>query len=514
MSEIVQNTTDNKRIAKNMLFLYFRMLVLLVVNFYTTRVVLQSLGVNDFGLYNVVAGFVALIGFINQSMTNSIQRFLNFAMGKRSVELLRNYFSSAVYVQGIIALAVLALSEVIGVWCVNNVLNLPPDRYMAANIVFQFSIISFVIKILETPFVAVIISHERMGIYAIVSLVEGAMQLAIAFSINYIASYRVEFYSLMLLVLTSILSLTYFFYSNKISSFSFTPIIFDKNGIKEILSFSGWNLFGTISGTIKSQGINILMNMYFGVVVNAAQGIAHQVLGGCMRFMLNFQVAVNPQIVKSYSSNDRARYLYLTYMNAKVSFFLMWILVLPISFNIKEILEIWLGEGNVPQYADCFVILILLTGLIDTLGAAITVPIYSTGRIKVLQITVGTITIMVLPISLCLYELGFEPQTSMFVSLSLSFVSQFARVKIWSNLVNEPSYNYVKSVIFPIVIIVLITFTCTIIVNECFHSNTILSIILVVTFSIATIYYLGLDKYTRLSINNAIASKLFMNKNH
>lgn len=487
------------------------MLVLLIVNFYTTRVVLQSLGVDDFGLYNVVAGFVALIGFINQSMTNSIQRYLNFAMGKKSVELLRTYFSSAVYVQAIIAAIVFILAEIVGVWCINNVLNIPAYKYVAANIVFQISIISFVFKILETPFVAVIISHEKMDIYAIVSLVEGAMQLAIAFFINYIAFYRLEFYSLMLLILTIILSIVYLVYSKKIATFKFSLIKFDKNVVKNILSFSGWNLFGTISSTIKTQGINILMNLFFGVAVNAARGVAYQVLSGCLKFTSNFQMAVNPQIVKSFSAQEKSRYLHLTYMNGKASFFLMWLLVLPLSINIKEILCLWLGNGCVPEYTEIFIVLVLFTGLIDSLGSAISVSIYATGRIKFYQIIVSTITLLVLPISYIFYKIGYAPETSMYISLGLSFAAQSARVAIWSNLIKEPIVNYLHFVVLPIVVTIVISYGIAYLIDTIFTTNSILSIVLIITINLITIWLVGLDKNTRTSIKKAIISKLHTN---
>ena len=447
----------NKRIIKNTFFLYIRMLLLIVVNFYTVRVVLQNLGVENYGLYNVVGGFVSMIAFLNQSMTNSIQRFMNYEIGRGEQNDVKKYFETALLTQGLISLFVLISLETVGLWFLNTYMSIPEGSKLAANIVFQFSILSLLLKIIEAPFAAVIIAKERMGFYAVISLIEAFGQMVIAFAIVIVQN-KLESYSFMLLCLSCCILLSNIVYSRKLITGLGIRIKYHKEALKEVLSFSGWNLFGAASGTIKSQGINVLMNIFFGVVVNAARGVSFQVLGCLQRFVANFQVAINPQIVQSYAARDYDRYRSLTFSSAKISFALMWILTLPVVFCIGDLLALWLGEGNVPEYTDVFVKIILFTGLVDALGSSISVPLYATGKIRNYQIIVSSITIMVLPISYALYKIGYPPMASMYVSLILSIIAQLARVKIWANQTNNKFWLYIKEIIFPFLCVMSVSY--------------------------------------------------------
>ena len=497
------NSQNNKRIAKNTFFLYIRMVLMMLIGFFTTRVLLEKLGENDFGIYNTVAAFVAMLGFLNTAMSNGIQRFINFEFGRGDVAKAIKYISNSIAVQLCIAGALLLLFETVGIWFLSNKLNIDETDMFAAKTVFHLSVMTLVLNVVTTTFNAVIIAKEKMDFYAYISIVEIIAQLAIAYLISVSPSNRLVIYATLLLVLTLLLSIIKIIYSKKIQpAIKIIPSI-DRVHFKELFSFSGWNLFGAASGTIKSQGINILMNIFFGVKVNAARGIAFQVLSGVQKFTSNFQVAINPQITQSYSSNDRERYLALTYTSAKISFYLMWVMTLPILFSIDAVLKIWLGE-NIPEYTNIFVIVILLTGLIDSLGSSISASFYATGRIKKYQITVSTITIMVLPISYFLYKLGCPPVTSMYVSLVLSIFAQIARVLIWCNTIKASAFVYLKQIVIPALVIVVVTSGMMYFINELFNGQNasllILNFIISFILNVVCIFFIGINSEERAFI--------------
>lgn len=504
---------DNKRIAKNTFFLYIRMFLLFAVNFYATRVLLKALGADDYGLYNVVAGFVAMLGFMNQSMTNSIQRFINFQLGKGDKKGLLNYFKACLTAQLMLGIFIVLIFETFGLWFLNSKMNISSDKVFDANVVFQMSCLCLLVNIIRAPYNAVIIAKEKMNFYAYISVAEAAVKLLVTFSISCIAMYRLSYYAVMLLVLTVVVYFLTLIYSKKqIPDLKF-QLYFRKDIFKEVLSFSGWNLFGAASGAIKSQGINVLMNLFFNTVINAARGIAFQVLSGIQQFVSNFQVAINPQIVQSYASGDKDRYLKLTYLSAKLSLYLMWIIALPIMASLNLILDVWLGKEIVPEYTSQFVYIILFTGLFDALGSSISVPLYATGNIKHYQIITSSIKFMVLPISYILYRIGFDPAASMYVSLFLAGIEQTSRVVIWGRLVEESPLVYLNKVIFPaLVIIGISSFTIYIIGDYVATFSTIISFgintILSLLIAVVMIYFVGLDRIERNQIVNIVRKKI------
>lgn len=503
---------DNKRIARNTFFLYIRMFLLFAVNFYATRVLLNALGADDYGLYNVVAGFVAMLGFMNQSMTNSIQRFINFYIGKDDKEVLLKYFKACLTAQVFLGVLIVLIFETIGLWFLNAKMNIPLGKVFDANIVFQMSCLCLLINVIKAPFNAVIIAKEKMDFYAYVSVVEAAVKLFITFSISWMAAFKLSYYAIMLLILTVVVYLLTFRYSKRqIPELEF-KFYFHKDIFKEVLSFSGWNLFGAASGAIKSQGINVMMNLFFNTVINAARGIAFQVLSGVQQFVSNFQVAINPQIVQSYASGDKDRYLNLTYLSAKLSLYLMWVIALPVMTSLDLILDVWLGKEMVPEYTSLFVYIILFTGLFDALGSSISVPLYATGNIKLYQIVTSSIKFTVLPISYILYRRGSGPAASMYVSLFLASLEQVSRVIIWGRLVNESPWIYLKKVVIPALVVIGISsasmygisnFVATFSIFIAFCINTMVSVFI----AIVMIYFIGMNKIERKQIVNIVKRK-------
>lgn len=495
--------TDNKKIAKNTLFLYIRMLLLIVVTFYTTRVVLQALGVSDFGLYNVIAGFVSMMAFINTSLSNSIQRFLNFELGKGEKGKVGKYFSVSIASQLFVSIIILLFAETMGVWFLNSKMTIPEDKVVAANFVFQVSVLMLVVKILQAPFYALIIAKEKMQFYAYVTLFEVILQLGVAYIMLLNISHKLEWYSFFLFVVVIFTFFSSVVYSTKMHKGISLKPLFDKEIFKEVYSFSGWNLFGAASGVLMNQGVNILINIFFNVIVNAAREISFQVIAGVQRFISSFQLALNPQIVQSYASNNRSRYLALCYTNFKVSFYLTWIIVLPLLLCCNDVLKLWLNR--VPQYTVEFVKIALLCGLVEALGSAISVPMYATGKIRSYQVIVSVIKILSLPVVYLLFTLDYPPVSSLYICLLFDIMAQFARVKIWTKLVDDSVLKYFRTIILPGIIIVLVTYYVGGYINDVFESvnsfvKICVSFLVTIFMNLVAILFIGVNSQERSMI--------------
>lgn len=484
--------TSNRTIAKNTVFLYLRLLVLICVNFYTTRVVLEALGIDDYGLYNVVAGFVTMITFINQSLTTSIQRFLNFEIGKGNENSIRTTFSSSIFTQLLLIGVVLIIAETIGLWFINNRLSIAHNSIFETNVVYQASILTVLINIYRSAFNAVIIAKEKMKFYALISLIEGVLQLGVAGLLLILGENRLIAYAILLVFVSTIITFIYISYSTKLLPGITHRAVYEKSHLKQILSFSGWNIIGAGTGVFRTQGLNVIINIFFGVTVNAAQSIAVQVQTCIFRIASNFQVAMYPQIIQSYAQNNRNRYLNLCYSCYKISVYFVWIITLPLIICAPEILKLWLGD-NVPPYASLFVIIISLIGIVDSLGAAISTPIYATGNIKRYQIEVSSITLLILPIAWWLYRAGYPPESAFYALIVVSILAQMSRVRIWCRLINESTLKYLKSIALPSLSIIALSTCLTWVISDCMNTGilkiitTIIVSLIINAFAIFTI---------------------------
>lgn len=498
---------ENKRIIRNTVFLYIRSILILLISLYTSRVLLQTLGVDDFGLYNVVAGFTAMFGFLNTSMVNSIQRYMNYAIGINSDEYFDRVFRISLLIQFFLSLLILVLLETLGTWFLNSIMDIPSDRVLAANIVFQFTILSFLFKILQVPFTATIVSCEKMDFFAIQGLVEVVMLLAVIYIIRIIPIDSLSAYS----CLISIVSLFIFFlnmiYVKRIYPRLRFRFLYDYNLMKEMFSFSGWNLLGSLSGVLKSQGINILFNMFFSLVVNAARGISYQVLSGVTALIGNFQTAIKPQLIQSYAEGNLKRYFSFVFTGSKISYYLMWILALPIILSINQILTVWLGSGNVPDHTASFTIIILMTGIIDTYASVISLAIYAIGNIRTYQTVVSLIIIAIIPISYLMLKIGATPEFVMYISLILSIIAQVSRILIWRSLIEFKISQYLSEVILPTLFVSIVSFVLTrFIVFQISVENNCLYILYVIIISLFVncplIYLYGLSSVEKELIKN------------
>lgn len=426
MSTISDNTSNTKRIAKNTLVLYVRMLFLMLVTLYTSRVILDALGIEDYGIYNVIGGFVTLFGLISAALSSACSRFLNFEMAKGDLCRQNVVFSTALTIQWTLAIVVFVIAEVIGVWYVNNVMVIPEERLTAANWCFQFSVFNFCMNIVTVPYNASIIAHEKMKTFAYVSLYEGVSKLIISFLVYYEPFDRLVFYALMLLIIQFTVRYTYQVYCRKHFEECHYKRVFDKPLLRNMLSYSLWHLAGNGAPLLKNQGVNMVLNLFFGPAVNAARGIANQVEGAVHQFSSNFMIAINPQITQSYASGNMPYMFELVEKGTRFSFYLLFVITLPLLSYTDTILHIWLKE--VPDYTLIFTQLTLIMMLVRALSRPMIIAQNATGNVRNFQLTIGSIIMLNLPLSYIFLKLGFSAEIVVIIALIIEIIALFVRI--------------------------------------------------------------------------------------
>ncbi len=498
-------SANNKRIAKNTLLLYVRMLFMMLVSLYTSRVVLNTLGVEDFGLYNVVGGFVSMFTFLNGAMASSTQRYMNFELGKGNISNLRAVFSTSINIHACISLLILVLAETIGLCFVYNKLTIPEARFDAALWVYQSAIISTIIMVMSIPYNAAIIAHERMGAFAYISVLEVVLKLAIVYMLTVFSFDKLKLYAVLMLTVQLVIRLIYGSYCKRHFNETEYKMVFNKQLIKDMTGFAGWNLFGNIAVMTYTQGLNVILNMFFGPAVNAARGISVQVQNAIRGFSSNFQTAINPQITKSYAGNDY-RYMHkLIFTSSKFSVFLLLVLSMPVMMESKTILTLWLNI--VPDHTIQFMHLILVISMIEALANPVVQGALSTGKIRKYQIVVGTTLLMILPFSYLALKLGAVPEYVFIVHLIFAILAHAARLIMSRTLIKISIAEYCRKVIVPIVFVSVISFIVPYIFVQTVDESIFrlpVSCAICVLSTCLSIYCIGLTKNERTFIKTKI----------
>ena len=444
---------NNKRIAKNTAFLYIRMLFVLFVSLYASRVVLRTLGVVDFGVNNVVAGFVSMFAFLNSTLTNSIQRFYNFELGKNGVTGMQKVYQTSILIQIVLAVITLLAVETIGVWYLETKMVIPADRIVAARWVFQCAVAGLVFVIMGIPFSSAIMAYEKMDYYAIVGIIDAVLKLALVFALPHIPHDKLIMYGCLTLTVNILNFLLYFVYSKiKFKELMF-KVVYYKDMFKSMLSFSSWNVVGTFANMLKGQGLNMILNIFFGPIVNAARGVAYQMMNALQGFTANIVVAFRPQLVQSYAVGNYQRVKNIFFSESKISYILMYALVVPIIIEMPYLLELWLGKGAVPDYTVPFANLVLLNMLFSTLNTPCTQVIHATGKVKTYQMVYSVLITSILPISWVVLKLGGNPSSVFVVSLMMTIINQIVSLFIVRKVFEYSIKEYVKAVIIPCAII-------------------------------------------------------------
>lgn len=496
----------NKTIAKNTLFLSLRMVFVLFVSLYTSRVFLNVLGVVDYGISNVVAGFVSMFSFLNTSLANGIQRFYNSELGRNGAEGVTKVFNTALIIQAVISISVLLLLETVGLWYLYEKMVIPVDRFNIAFWLYQFSAISAAIVILQSPFSAAIMAYEHMNAYAVFSIVDVVLKLAFALILPYVKADGLLMYGVFYLSITILNFFLNYIYSRRNFKELYFKKVYNKSMFKDMLSFSGWNLFGTFACMAREQGLNLVLNLFFGPVVNAARGIAYQVSSALQGFVSNLSLAAKPQMVQSYAEGDSSRTMKLMYTMSKLSFIFLFILALPIIFNIDYILHLWLGD-NVPEHSSSFVVLVIITNFMNNLNAPLSNVVYATGKMRNYQLTFSTINLLIIPISYVALKLGAPAETAFLVYLIMSIFVQFGCLLVMKRLVSLSLLDYVKQIIFPIFLMSILVCPILYAVNNFFSEGLLRVIylyIITAVLSIVSFYFIVMNKMEKNMLQSFI----------
>lgn len=500
---------NNKRIAKNTLLLYFRMFFMMAISLYTSRMVLAALGVEDFGIYNVVGGVVTMFSFISGAMMLSSQRYISFSLGKGDFIKLNKVFFTSILLHLVIAIIILFLSETIGLWFLEHKMNIPKTRIGAANLVLQMSILSMIVMTICTPFKAEIIAHEKMGAFAYLSILEAIMKLVIVFLLYIGSPDKLILYAVLMFLLQTIISGFYGIYCKK--NFKECKITKQKDWklFKEMITFASWSLWDYISFVTYTQGLNMLLNIFFNPVVNAARGLSVQVSSAINNFSSNFQTAINPQITKSYATKDYAYMHSLIFRSSRISFILLFIVSLPVMLETETILSLWLT--TVPDYTAIFIRISLLESCISVMANPLSISVLATGRIKKYETMIGIILLTILPISYIALKFGGNPTSVYIVSLILNILALAARLIIVSPLIQLKKWEYMKDVIIRVIIVSTVSSIIPLILKQHYIANKIITFFIIVVISVLCVtvcsYFFGLTIHERKVVMDKIMQR-------
>lgn len=499
---------DTRRIAKNTLLLYFRQILIMLISLYMVRVVLDVLGAEDYGIYNVVAGVVTMFGFLSGAMATASQRYFSFDIGKGDVEHLKKTFAVTFQIYVLLALVIVLVAESLGLWFVNTKLVIPEARLTAANWIFQAAIVSFLLTLITTPYMASIIAHENMNVYAYVSIIEVALKLGIVFLLRALPYDKLILYGLLLAAVALINTSIYRLYCRV--HYAECKILFVRDSalFREIISYSGWNLFGAAVGVVKNQVINIFLNLHFGAIVNAARGIASQVNSAVVNFGQNFSTALRPQIIKTYAAERKDETMNLVFRGCKFTFYLMYLFALPLCLEMKTILSLWLK--NPPEYSVCFTQLALIDAVIDSISYPLMTLAQATGKIKLYQGLVGGILLCNLPVSYIVLKFGASAYTVMIVAICITFIAFLVRLTIVKNLADLSIRKFIKHSVMPCVLVALCSTIFPFLAHIKMNESIFSSFVVVVVSVLCTAFFIpfvGMDNKERRAVFATIKRK-------
>lgn len=497
---------DNKRIAQNTLLLYFRMLLTIIVGLYTSRVILNVLGISDYGIYNVVGGVVSMLSFLNAAMTGASQRFIAFELGKNDKKQLNRVFCTSVLIHFALAGIVLIIAETVGLWFLNTHLNISPDRMVAANWVYQCSIFAFLLTIISVPYNSCIVAHEHIKTFAYVSILEVSLKLLIVFLLLIIPKDKLITYSLLVLGVAIIIRLVYGIYCKRHFEECTFRYVYDRKLFNSMFSFAGWNTLGNLGFSVKDQGANIILNLFFGTTINAARGIALQVNGIINNFSQNFLMALNPQITKQYAGNNIQQSVTLVYAGCRFSFYLLMLISIPFMLHKDYLLFLWLK--NVPEYTSLFLQFTLMAAIVEVMSNPLTTALQATGKIRNVQITVCIIMLCELPAAYLILKTGGEPYMTMYPTLIAALLKLFLRFYFLKKEV--PVYELRYFLLFIVLRNLLIAITgyglsCKLVTYfDVDFVSFLVSTLLITLINILLIYLLGLSVNERRFIKNKL----------
>lgn len=505
----IDSESNNKRIAKNTVLLYCRTLVTMLLSLYTSRLVLNQLGVNDYGIYNVVGGVVTMFSVISSALSSSISRFITFELGRKNFDKLKMIFSTSVNIQIVLSLIILILGESIGLWFLNNKISIPLDRLEAANWVLQFSLLTFCVNLISVPYNSCIIAHEHMTAFAYISVLEAVFKLLICYALILSPFDKLVYYSLLMFMVALLIRIIYGIYCGKKFEECKYSFRYDKGLFKEMLGFAGWNFFINGAYIFNTQGVNLLINVYFGVALNAARGVATQVEGAVMQFVNNFTIAISPQITKDYAASKINEMFSLICRGAKISYMLLLLLALPVMIEADKILELWLKV--VPDYAPVFVRLSLIGAMVNILGNTGYTACMATGNIKRYVVYITLVGFLVFPLTWVVFAQGMPVYSTYIIFIFVYLLVNITRLYIMKGLLGFPIMMFIKDVITPVILTTFIGSIIPILISKVIAPSMgrvfVTTLISCITVGLS-IWFIGLTKHERQMTIGKIIYKL------
>lgn len=480
------------------MYLYFRMFLIMGISFYTTRVVLDYLGVDDYGIYNVVGGMVSMFAVLSAALTSAISRFLTYEIGRDDKEKLNETFSAALTILVLLAIVFIIVMEPAGIWFLNNKMEIAPERLGAAHWVLQCSVVTFCINLISIPYNALIVAHERMQAFAYISLLEAVLKLCVAFLLAIPIFDSLKLYAVLVTAVALLIRYVYGSYSARHFDETHVKLSINPAKFKEILSFTGWTCIGGSASILNNQGVNVLLNLFWGTAVNAARGIAMQVNTAVTSFSTNFMMAVNPQIIKSYASENRDRTEFLVFQSARMAFFLMLLIATPIFVETEPIISLWLKD--VPDYTIIFIQIVLVQSLVDSMCLPLQTLNQASGKVKLYQIIAGGVLLLNFPLSYLVLEMNCSPESVFIVALSISVLGLMARLSVLKHQIGLRSGKFFLSVFLKGIVVGALCVLPPMYAAQ-YISDTIINMIIAILVSVLwsglTIFSLGLNSAER-----------------
>ena len=496
---------SNRRIAKNTIALYIRMILMTGIGLYTSRIVLQTLGVSDYGLYNAVGGIIGMFHIVTSSLSTAVSRYLTYSLGRGDKDRLKVVFSTSINIQLAIAIFIIVVAGTAGWFFLNYKMNVPDGRMDAANWMLVSCILSSAIGLICVPFGAAVVSHEKMDMYAYLSILDATMKLLVVFSLYFSPFDKLKTYAVLLLSVSVLMSYLYICYCRRKFEECRYKFVYDRQLIKDMTKFAGWSFFGNGAWVLNTQGVSILINMFFGVTLNAARGIASQVEGLATTFVNNFMVAMDPQITKLYAAGDLSNMHTLVCRGARFAFFMMLFFGIPSCLETEKLLSLWLGV--VPEYTVLFVRLSFIASICTLLGHTLVTAQYATGDIKRYQIVVSLVGAWVFPLTWLAFKVGGDPSWTYIVYSAVYFLLVFVRIYLVKDMIQLSWVRYVKEVLVRGAIVALIAIIAPLAIYLTMPptiSRFILVWLVSLVFSGVVIYWVGMDAIERASVKNLL----------
>lgn len=496
---------SGNRLARNTAYLYIRMLLLMAVNLYTSRVVLHSLGVEDYGVYNAVGGFISMFSMVSSAMSTAISRYITYTLGENNIDKLKTIFSTSVIIQIFLSIILIIIFETVGVWFLSNKMTIPEGREFATHVVFHLSVITFVINLLSVPYNAVLIAHEKMSAFAYIGIFEGFATLGVALLLKQAPGDALITYALLMCLVSLVVRIIYGIYCSRHFEETRGKLIFDIYHLKKMLGFAGWNFIGVTSGVLRSQGINLLFNVYNGPVINAARGISMQIFNAVNKFSGSFYTAVQPQITKAWAAGKKQETNKLACDSSRLAFYLLLLIGIPILTETDYLLRLWLHE--VPDSTSIFVKIVVVFAFVEAFSQPLVYLMLATGKIRNYQIIVGSLCLLNFPVAWLLLYLGFSPAVAQATTILFSFLSLLVRVFMLHKMTGLSfsyfAYNTLGRACLVTVLSVILPYIITATYQEStarFIISTICSELVAIVF----ITLIGLNREERKNLFNKI----------